>query len=149
MKGLLLAGILALAACSHLSIAPGRTSASAEAFFKDYVRNDGPAADTLPDFIRASRGDYAALNAIFSDYARYGSGDSEAWGDVPDVLLEAIGDERFAEYLKQADPRIQLNAVRFLGLPGSNLYEDADLKKAYPRTAAIQEALFSNALAKP
>lgn len=149
MKGLPLAGTLVLVACARPSTAPDLAATGAGAFLKDYVRNDGPAADTLPDFIRASRGDYAALNAIFSDYARYGSGDSEAWGDVPDVLLEAIGDERFAEYLKQADPRIRLNAVRFLGLPGSNLYEDADLKKVYPRTAAIQEALFSNMLAKP
>jgi hypothetical protein len=122
---------------------PARSSTSAEIFFKDYVRNDGPAADALPDFIRASRGDYAALNAIFTDYARYGSGDSEAWGDVPDVLLEQIGDERFARYLDRQELAIQLNAVKFLGAPGSNLYEDAESKKTYPRTAEIQKSLFS------
>ena len=113
-------------------------------FFTDYVANDGPEPDTLPIFLSACDGDQGALDTIFSDYDRFGSGDNEAWGDVPDMLLGEIGDRRFSAYASKQNLERRVAVLKWLGAPGLSLCGDSDSRRRYPQTAALQEALFAS-----
>lgn len=138
--------LLCVTACSCV-IQPASTdrpTAVASKFFTDYVANDGPEPDTLPIFLSACSGDQIALDEIFSDYGRFGSGDSEAWGDVPDMLLAELGDRRFSAYASKQDLKRKAAVLKWLGDPGSSLCDDPALRRLYPKTAALQEALFAS-----
>lgn len=138
--------LLSVMACSCVNQAAsnGRPTAGASRFFTDYVANDGPEADTLPIFLSACNGDQSALDAIFSDYDRFGSGDNEAWGDVPDMLLAELGDQRFSTYASKQNLERRVAVLKWLGAPGSSLCDDSDSRRLYPKTAALQEALFAS-----
>jgi hypothetical protein len=138
--------LLSVMACSCVNQAASNDRPSAEAtrFFTDYVANDGPEPDTLPVFLRACNGDQSALDAIFSDYARFGSGDNEAWGEVPDTLLAELGDQRFSTYASKQNLEGRVAVLKWLGDPGSSLCDDSDSRRLYPKTAALQEALFAS-----
>jgi hypothetical protein len=129
--------------CANQAVFNVRPSTGASSFFADYVANDGPELDTLPVFLSACGGDQSALDAIFSDYDRFGSGDNEAWGDVPDVLLAELGDQRFSAYASKQDLRRKVAVLKWLGAPASSLFDDSDSRRLYPKTAALQEALFT------
>jgi hypothetical protein len=145
----LLLSVLGCSCVNHLASSE-RPISKASAFFTDYVMSEGPAVDTLPIFLSACRGDQVSLDKIFSDYGRFGSGDSEAWGEVPDVLLEELGDLRFSSYVNHQDFKRKVTVLKWLGLPGSTLYEDPELKMSYPRTAAMQREIFaSQSTARP
>jgi hypothetical protein len=131
-----------MASCAQPVPREAHLPANTAAFFKDYAANDATGKNTLPVFLAACRGDHRALDRIFSDYGRFGSGDNEAWGDVPDMLLAAMGDRRFSGYLSQRDLPLRVAAVKWLGEPGSNLYLDPERKARFPLTAGIQEAVF-------
>lgn len=130
--------------CANRAVSNDRPSSSASGFFAAYVANDGPAPDTLPIFLSACSGDQSALDAIFSDCDQFGSGDNEAWGDVPDVLLAELGDQRFSAYASKQDLRGKVAVLKWLGAPGSSLCDDSDSRRLYPKTAALQEALFAS-----
>lgn len=132
------------ASCANQAPSNHRPSAQATIFFTDYVAKDGPEPDTLPVFLRACNGDKSALDAIFSDYARFGSGDNEAWVDVPDMLLAELGDQRFSTYASKQDLKRRVAVLKWLGAPGSSLYDDSTSRRLYPKTAALQEALFAS-----
>lgn len=119
-----------------------KPSRDAKEFFDAYVASDGPSEDTLPTFYAACTGDHVALHAVFSDYGRYGSGDNESWCDVPDVILEEIGDAAFAEFVRGADGQTRKAALRWLGPPDSTLSDERGLRRAYPRTARLQRLEF-------
>lgn len=142
--------LLSLIACSCFNqpVASERPTPKAVRFFTDYVNSDGPASDSLPVFFSACRGDRNSLDAIFSDYKRFGSGDIEAWLAVPGVLLEQLGDQQFASYASGLSDRRKVTVLRYLGSPGCTL--DPDLRRLYPKTAALQEDLFAaNPTAQP
>lgn len=144
--------LLSLIACScfNQTASSERPTPKAVRFFTDYVNYDGPAPDSLPVFLSACQGDRNSLDAIFSDYKRFGSGDNEAWVDVPDVLLEELGDQQFYSYASSLSIQRKVRVLRYLGFPGSTLYEDPNLRRLYPKTAALQEDLFaSNPTARP
>jgi hypothetical protein len=138
--------LLSVMACSCVNQAASndRPTDGASKFFTDYVTNDGPEPDTLPVFLSACNGDQSALDAIFSDYTRFGSGDNEAWGDVPDMLLAELGDQRFSSYASKQNLERRVTVLKWLGTPGSSLCDDTDSRRLYPKTAAIQEALFAS-----
>jgi hypothetical protein len=129
--------------CANQIASTERPTSTATEFFTDYVRSDGPDLETLQVFLSACRGDQESLDKIFSDYDRFGSGDNEAWGDVPDVLLEELGDLRFSSYASQQDLEQKVAILKWLGLPGSTLYEDPELRFRYPKTSALQRELFT------
>ena len=143
MKMLPLLLFVTACSCANHAISNDRPSSGASKFFSDYVANDGPAPDTLPIFLSACSGDQGALDAIFSDYDRFGSGDNEAWGDVPDMLLSELGDQRFSSYASEQNLERRVAVLKWLGDPGSSLYEDSNLRHLYPKTAALQKALFA------
>jgi hypothetical protein len=130
--------------CANQLASSERPTSKATAFFTDYVKSDGPAPDTLPVFLSACRGDQESLDKIFSDYGRFGSGDNEAWGDVPDVLLEELGDLRFSSYASQQCIERKVAVLKWLGFPGSTLYEDPELSLSYPKTSALQREFFAS-----
>jgi len=143
VKAILSLPFILAVSCAHPGVVEKHPSSEAVTFFKDYVENDGPEPDTFDTFIKACGGDQEALVQIFSDYRRFGSGDNEAWGDVPDVILSELGDERFSSFVSSQETSIQTSAVRWLGSPGSNLFRDPERKARYPRMAGIQEAVFA------
>jgi hypothetical protein len=138
--------LLSVMACSCVNQGGSnhRPSSGASSFFADYVANDGPEPDTLPIFLSACSGDQSALDAIFSDYDRFGSGDNEAWGDVPDMLLAELGDQRFSAYASKQDFKHRVAVLKWLGAPGSSLCDESDSRRLYPKTAALQDALFAS-----
>jgi hypothetical protein len=138
---LLLVSVLGCS-CANQIVSSDRPTFKATAFFTDYVKSDGPAPDTLPVFLSACSGDQGSLDKIFSDYGRFGSGDNEAWGDVPDVLLEELGDLRFSSYASRQDIDRKITVLQWLGSPGSTLSEDPKLRSSYPKTTAMQRELF-------
>jgi hypothetical protein len=142
--------LLSLIACSCVNhpLSSERPTPKAVRFFTDYVNYDGPAPDSLPVFLSACRGDRASLDAIFSDYKRFGSGDNEAWIAVPGVLLEELGDQQFSSYASGLSDQRKVTVLGYLGSPGCTL--DPDLRRLYPKTAALQEDLFAaNPTARP
>ena len=144
MKMLLLLLSVMACSCANQAVSNDRPSSGASSFFANYVANDGPEPDTLPIFLSACRGDQSALDAIFSDYDRFGSGDNEAWGDVPDMLLAELRDQRFSAYASKQDFKRKVAVLKWLGTPGSSLCDDSDSRRLYPKTAALQEALFAS-----
>jgi len=120
----------------------GAISSECRIFFEDYSRSDASLDNTLPVFLRASSGDTSAMREIFSDYARFGSGDNEAWGDVPDVILREVGDKTYAEFVANSDSNVRSSSLRWLGLPGSTLFEDIGLSRSFPRTSQLQQHEF-------
>jgi hypothetical protein len=129
-----------LSGCAARQASSTKPSAKAVAFFEDYVRSDGPSPGTLPVFLSACRGDTQALRAVFSDYSRYGSGDNEAWGDVPDVILSEAGDETFSEFVENSTPEMRHSILKWLGPAESTLSASPELKRLYPKTADLQES---------
>jgi hypothetical protein len=129
--------------CTHHVITELRPSTKASAFFKDYVANDGPRSDTLPVFMEGCRGNHQALVQIFSDYRRFGSGDNEAWLDVPDIILSEMGDQKFAAFLLEQKLPLQISAVKYLGEPALSLFQDSPMATRYPITAQIQKEVFA------
>jgi hypothetical protein len=82
------------------------TTASARKFVLQYCRSGYTTekADVLlPIFERAMAGDINALNAVFNE-RKFQSGDNEAWSFTTWPLMHAIGDKRFAAYLRTLDP---------------------------------------------
>ena len=144
MKMLLLLLSVMACSCANQAVSNDRPSSGASSFFPNYVANDGPEPDTLPIYLSACRGDQSALDAIFSDYERFGSGDNEAWGDVPDILLAELGDQRFSAYASKQNFKRKVAVLKWLGTPGSSLCDDSDSRRLYPKTAALQEALFAS-----
>jgi hypothetical protein len=139
-----------ICSCAHNVIAELRPSTKASAFFKDYVANDGPQSDTLPVFMEGCRGNHQALVQIFSDYKRFGSGDNEAWENVPDMILSEMGDQKFSTFLLEQKLSLQLSAVKYLGEPASSLFQDSSTAAQYPKTAQIQKEIFAaNPQAQP
>jgi hypothetical protein len=139
-----------ICSCAHNVIAELRPSTKASAFFKDYVANDGPQSDTLPVFMEGCRGNHQALVQIFSDYKRFGSGDNEAWENVPDMILSEMGDQKFSTFLLEQKLSLQLSAVKYLGDLGSSLFQDSSMAARYPKTAQIQKEIFAaNPQAQP
>lgn len=127
-----------------------RPSPKASAFFKDHVANDGPQNETLPVFMEGCRGNHQALVQIFSDYRRFGSGDNEAWVDVPDMILSEMGDQKFSAFLLEQKLPLQISVVKYLGDPGSSLFQDPSMAARYPKTAQIQKEIFAaNPQAQP
>jgi len=118
-------------------------SPEATRFFEDYVRSDASSQDTLPIFLEACGGDFRALRMVFTDYERFGSGDNEAWGDVPDVILREAGDHLYAEFLTTVDTDTRWSSLRWLGPPGSTLFDEADLRHSFPLTSRIQQIEFA------
>lgn len=129
---------LLLGACVTVKQGGDGPSPKSIEFFKDYVAHDGPKPDTLPVFLSACRGDVAAMTDIFSNYERYGSGDNETWVDVPDVILREVGDQAFAKFAINAKPAVRMSALQHLGLPGSSLIGDPELREKYPWTTYLQ-----------
>ena len=144
MKMLPLLLFVIACSCVNHAIFNVRPTSGASRFFADYVANDGPEPDTLPIFLSACSGDQSALDAIFSDYDRFGSGDNEAWGDVPDMFLSELGDQRFSAYASKQDLKRKVAVLKWLGAPRSSLCDDSDARRLYPKTAARQEALFAS-----
>ena len=142
MKMSLLLLTAVVCSCTSQNPSSDRPTPEASEFFADYVKNDGPSPDTLPVFLSACRGDLTSLDAIFSDYKRFGSGDSEAWGDVPDVFLAELGDQRFSSYASRQSLARRITVLKWLGVPGTSLFEDTELRKCYPKTASLQEDVF-------
>lgn len=132
-----------ICSCAHNVITELRPSPKALAFFKDYVANDGPQNETLPVFMEGCRGNHQALVQIFSDYKRFGSGDNEAWVDVPDMFLSEMGDQKFSAFLLEQKLTLQISAVKYLGDPGSSLFRDSSMAARYPKTAQIQKEIFA------
>jgi hypothetical protein len=143
MKMLPLLVSVIVCSCANQAASNDRPSSGASNFFADYVANDGPDPDTLPIFLSACSGNQSALDAIFSNYDRFGSGDNEAWGDVPDMLLAELGDQRFSSYASKQDFTHKVAMLKWLGAPGSSLCDDSDSRRLYPKTAVLQEALFA------
>lgn len=130
--------------CGISVVKSKRPSPKAISFFTDYVKYDGPAPNTLPVFLNACNGDEQSLDQIFGDYGRFGSGDNEAWFDVPGKLLEELGDQKFSQYVKSKPLHQKKTLLKYLGSPDSTLYEDSTLKLLYPYTSELQRALFES-----
>lgn len=144
MKMLPLILSMMASSCVNQAAFSDRPTVEASRFFTNYVLKDGPEPDTLPIFLSACNGDQIALDAIFSNYRRFGSGDNEAWGDVPDVLLAELGDQRFSTYASKQNSERMGAVLKWLGPPGTSLCDDAELRRHYPKTAALQEKLFAS-----
>ncbi len=64
-------------------------------------------------FEQALDGEPAALHAIYANYKVYGAGDSEAWWGVPENILCAVGDARYAQFVRGETPSVRLAALNF------------------------------------
>ena len=119
-------------------------SSEARRYLEDYSRSDASSGDALPILLEACSGDISAMRKVFSHYDRFGSGDNEAWGDVPDVILRETGDKRYANFVVGSESDVRLASLRWLGAPGSTLFEDSELSRSFPRTSRLQEAEFAS-----
>lgn len=87
------------------------------------------AYDTLR---RALSGDYAALHAVFFDPIVYDTGDNEAYAELPEMLLKALGDDYYVTFVLSQPGKVQARALGFF-------YPDQvlELLKKYPKTMRL------------
>ena len=87
-------------------------------------------------FKRALAGDHAALYSIFHDRSTFGSGDNEAWSELPGIFLAALGDVRYSSFAASQPASIQTAALFLFPeqLP--------DFIHTYPKTSKLFYARF-------
>jgi hypothetical protein len=89
------------------------------------------------------RGDFAALNTVFTD-VNYRSGDNEAWCNVPWQILHVVGDQRFAEYLASLSPAARGQVLgQLLYIRDWYPHDEFDgyFARRFPQTKAVSDAL--------
>jgi|GEM_PF-5710536 len=88
---------------------------------------------------RALDGDDMALAQIFTDSQTFVSGDNEGWCKMPWIILCAVGDKRFANFVVGQPAPVQNAAFEWLvGLFGGT---EAELREGFPQTAKLYAAL--------
>ena len=94
-------------------------------------------------FEKAMHGDFSALTTVFTD-ADYHSGDNESWEDAAWPLLHAVGDKRFAAWLRTLDPKTQNQVFDHLFYSGSyhsRAIKEGYFRKKFPKVETIYRTL--------
>ena len=79
----------------------------------------------------ALAGEHAALHAVFTDHTTFGTGDNEAWSELPGIFLRALGDDRYAAFVA-SQPKAVQSAALFL-FPE----QIPHFTHAYPKTSKL------------
>jgi hypothetical protein len=80
---------------------------------------------------RALAGEHAALHAVFTDRATFGTGDNEAWSELPGIFLSALGDDLYAAFVV-SQPKAVQSAALFLSPE-----QIPHFTRTYPKTAKL------------
>ena len=95
----------------------------------------GPQRDRVREvFRRALAGEHAALRLVFTDRGTFGSGDNEAYSELPQLFLRTLGDERYASFVANQPAAVQESALSLFPeqLP--------TFEREYPKTARLYHA---------
>jgi hypothetical protein len=104
-------------------------------YYHDCPASHGPHALYLRSVIRrALRGDEAAMRSIITHKGIFSTGDNESYSEVPEALLETLGDPRYAAFVTSQSPEVRDAA---LGLLPAN---KQDFARTHPRTAKLYHA---------
>lgn len=102
-------------------------------FYHDCVGSRGPRQSYVRATLRrALAGDQTALHAVLTDNTDFGTGDNEAYSELPGILLGAVGDARYAEFVLSQTMEVQTAALSLLSPD-----QIPDFRHAYPRTAKL------------
>jgi len=104
-----------------------------EPFYHDCVGSRGTDQKYVRKTLRlALSGNESALQAVFTDKDHFGTGDNEAYSELPYILLQEIGDSRYSDFVKGQPASVQDAALCCLS---PSFIPSFDSK--YPKTSKL------------
>jgi hypothetical protein len=97
-------------------------------------------------FEKAMAGDFEALTLVFTD-SDYHSGDNESWDFTAWPLLHAVGDKRFAAWLRTLDDKTKngvFDHIFYAGSYYSQAIRAGYFRRKFPEVEAIYGTLHRN-----
>ena len=127
MFALTLTSYTAVAALSDLGLLAN--------YYHDCPASHGPLATHLQSVIRrALRGDKAAMRSVIMHKGIFSTGDNEGYTEVPEALLQTLGDVRYANFVSSQSAEVRDAALGLLPA------HTQDFARVYPRTAKLYHA---------
>jgi hypothetical protein len=101
-------------------------------FRHDCVGARGPRRDEVHEvFKRALAGDHSAIRTVIMHRGDFGTGDNEAWSELPEIFLRVLGDAKYAAFVVSQPQAVQDSA---LFLSPEQL---SDFEHRFPKTSKL------------
>ena len=101
-------------------------------FYHDCVGSSGPHQRYVRETLRrALAGDFTALHAVFTDHTNFGTGDNEAYTELPPIFLQTLGDNRYAAFAANQPEDVRASVLNF------HSEQIPDFARIYPKTAKL------------
>jgi hypothetical protein len=132
-----LLAICALAISSYVAVAAPPELGALTNYYHDCPASVGARAGYLRTTIRrALRGDNAAMRLVIIHRGVFSTGDNEGYSEVPQALLNTLGDDHYAEFVIRQPREVQELALAVYPqqIPG--------FERRFPKTAKLYHERF-------